>query len=133
MVSILLLSHGPLAPALAESAALVAGRRRGVAALELSPGDSPGAFRARVEAALKAALEEGEAVVLTDMVLGTPFNTAISLMGDYPFRHLSGMSLPLLLALLNARERGGSAEEVCAAALEDHAAQPVDVDGLVRG
>ena len=117
MFRILLVSHGALAAAMLESAEMIAGPQEGVKALCLSPEDAPESFRERVAAVLEEWKAE-DVLVLSDIRSGTPFNAAGSLMQEYPFRHISGVNLAMLIEALmdrddmSAREAGNEIMEL---------------------
>lgn len=130
MVSIILVSHGPLASALAESVAQIAGKRTSIYTVELHEGEAPMPFEQRLDKQLLACLKNGEVIVVSDLVLGTPFNSAVHLMERHSFRHLTGMSSPMLLALLGTPGEESSAEERCHRALHAAVEQTMDVSEL---
>ncbi|MEQ2443082.1 hypothetical protein WMO64_06330 [Pseudoflavonifractor sp. CLA-AP-H29] len=133
MISIILVSHGPLAKALLESAQMVAGRQKQVYALGLEPLETAEHFKARVQAQLERCLIRGGVVLVSDLLLGTPFNVSAELMQTHQFRHLTAMSLPLLLNLLSARESKTDLAALCRGALEKASAQMMDVNDFVGG
>lgn len=133
MISIILVSHGPLAKALLESAQMVAGRQKQVYALGLEPLETAEHFKARVQAQLERSLTQGEVILVSDLILGTPFNVSAELMQDHRFRHLTSMSLPLLVNLLSARETEEDLSALCRDALAKAAAQMMDVNDFVGG
>ena len=69
-----------------------------------------------------------ELLVLTDITSGTPFNTVVALSGQYPFRHLTGINLPLLIETLICRQFVPM-EELIKSLLEKAPDTFVDVDG----
>lgn len=107
MVRIVIVSHGGLAAALLDSAEMILGTQPGVKAIGLFPGDSPESFQEKI----RQALEEfgGEEILLfSDIRSGTPFNAAGTLMQTYRFRHISGVTLGMLLEALSQREGTGA-------------------------
>ncbi|MCE5188532.1 MAG: PTS sugar transporter subunit IIA [Eubacteriales bacterium] len=103
MLKLLLVSHGGLAQAMLESAEMICGPQEDVRALGLFPGDSPDALRESVTEILDR-WNGQDVLVLTDIRSGTPFNTMASLMQTYPFRHISGVNLALLIEALMDRD-----------------------------
>jgi len=110
MVKILLVSHGGLAKAMLESAEMICGAQQDVQVLGLFPGESPDTLKEAVTNVLEQWRGQ-DVLVLTDIRSGTPFNTVVSLMQAYPFRHVSGVNLALLAEALTDRD-GMCAEEV---------------------
>lgn len=133
MISIILVSHGPLAEALLESVQMVAGKQEHICALGLERWETPEHFRDRVQEQLERSLAQGEVILLSDLILGTPFNVSTELMKDHRFRHLTSMSLPLLVNLLSVRETEEDLSELCRGALAKSAAQMIDVNDFVEG
>lgn len=109
MLKLLLVSHGGLAQAMLESAEMICGPQDEARAIGLFPGDSPDALRDAVTEFLDHWSGQ-DVLVLTDIRSGTPFNTVASLMQAYPFRHISGINLALLIEALMDRDSMSAAE-----------------------
>ena len=133
MISCILISHGPLAGAMIQSVEMVAGEKDNLYAVELENGESTSRFMGRLEKVLLSCLSRGEVIVVSDLMLGTPFNAASLLMEKYQFHHLTGMSSPMLLSLLSAGEEAVGTEELCRRALRTASEQTMDVNEFVRG
>lgn len=103
MMKLLLVSHGSLAQAMLESAEMICGPQEDIRALGLFPGDSPDALKESIKETLDQ-WNGQDILVLTDIRSGTPFNTVASLMQSYPFRHISGVNLALLIEALMDRD-----------------------------
>ncbi len=104
MMHILFVSHGRLAEAMISSAEMIAGDQNGkVVGIGLYPNESPESLQEKVVEYLKN-VQAAKLLVFTDLVSGTPFNVVGSLMQTYPFRHLSGINLGLLLEAILLRE-----------------------------
>ena len=97
MFDIILISHGPLSKAILESAQLICGEQENVKTFGLYLGDSVDTFRNQVRAAIEESLSRGDLLVLTDIQSGSPFNVTCAAMGDYKFRHITGMNLPMVI------------------------------------
>lgn len=97
LTGIILLSHGPLATAMAESAFMIIGQQDNLAAFGLEPSDTLEEYISSVMQAYDAF--GGDAVVLVDMFGGTPCNqlVAAALRNALPILALSGMSLPMVM------------------------------------
>lgn len=117
MISFVVVSHGPLARALIRSVEMVIGRHPELYAIEIMPEDSADEYRKKLETLLKSLLMEGEVIILSDFPLGTPFNTAIPLMQQYGLRHLTGVNIPMLFALLDPTNQKLSLDELCRTAV----------------
>lgn len=115
MVSLIVATHGTLAQALLDSAEMLVGEQDHVRAFGLCLGDSVDVLRERLDDALSLAETEGEVLVLTDMLSGSPFNAICALSGSHSFQHLTGVNFPILLEILSSRDECGAKE------LVDHA------------
>ncbi len=130
MLKLLFVSHGGLAQAMLESAEMICGPQEGVRTLGLFPGDSPDALREAVVQVLDQWSGQG-VLVLTDIRSGTPFNTVASLMQSYPFRHISGVNLALLIEALMDRD-GMCTEEVANELIANSNQTILDVNRLME-
>ena len=110
-------SHGGLATALLEAAAMISGQADHATAVGLDPTDSPETYRER----LLATITPGRpTLILTDLFGGTPQNVAIAATRSQPVRCISGANLGLVIEALAADEPLGDAlvERLVAAARE---------------
>ena len=106
MVSVLLISHGDMAAAMVRSAAMLLGRQPRLKGLSLLPSDFP---------------------------LGTPFNTALRLQSGAAVQHLTGMSMPMLLAILRDRaDPSLTAEKLSERALAAAAKESFSVNQFIK-
>ncbi len=104
MIGVLVISHGAIGETLLASAEQILGvRQPRTAALGVSRSDDPDAVLARARA-LAAELDAGDGLlVLTDMFGATPCNVAVRLLVDGRVEGVSGVSLPMLVRVLSAR------------------------------
>jgi len=131
MVGIILASHGSLAAGLLDAATMIVGPQDGVVTLALSPEDDPGELAERLRELLPAP-GGGGALILTDLFGASPANAAARLMRDRSdVEIVAGMSLPLLLEVLMARETA-SAQELASHALNAGREGVRDVGAAVR-
>ena len=99
MVNIILISHGAFCEGLLASLQMIAGGDYGVRAVPLIPGESPEAYREKLEAVMREA-DDGSGsgtIVLSDIAGGTPFQSAAYLSKDFKLGLVSGMNMPMLL------------------------------------
>lgn len=132
MYKVILVSHGPLAQALLESAEFLCGAQQDVETLGLYLGDSVDEFGERVRASIEEGLAAGEVLVLSDIQSGSPFNVTCQAMGELDFSHVTGMNLPCVIQALWDRE-GKSAQEAAAECVAVSASTIFDVGELLRG
>lgn len=130
MFDVILVSHGPLAGAMLETAGLLCGEQERVKTFGLYPGDSIDEFFETICASIDESLGRGEVLVITDIQLGSPFNVCCRAMAGRRFRHITGMSLPVVTQVLMDR-RVMSATEVAASAVEKGRGCVVDVNELL--
>ena len=127
MIAILLVSHGTYATAMLDTARMILGPQEQAVAVGLTADESPDQLRAELVRAMES-FQGTELLVLTDITSGTPFNTVVALSGQYPFRHLTGINLPLLIETLICRQFVPM-EELIKSLLEKAPDTFVDVDG----
>lgn len=104
MFDVILVSHGPLAKAILESAEFICGEQERVKTLGLYLGDSVDSFGDEVRAEIRESLSRGEVLVLSDIQYGSPFNVTCSAMGELDFIHITGMNLPCVIQALSDRQ-----------------------------
>lgn len=128
----ILVSHGDLAKSMLGSAQMIVGEQTDIQAFGLYPQDDIGGLRDQV----KAAIDEmgGEDVIcFTDLFSGSPFNAVVSLMGEYPIRHITGMNLPMILeALMMRMNENNTPEDVCAKLIAQAPETFVDVNEYLK-
>jgi PTS system mannose-specific IIA component len=112
VINIVIVSHGNLGSALIRSAELISGPAEGVYAVALLPDDSPEGFARRLAATMDA-LSGQEALVLIDLLGGTPYNVAARQVLNANVECVTGVNLPMLLELMMTRE-GASLPDLAA-------------------
>jgi len=105
MIGVLIITHGATgADMLATATQVIGAPPPRAAALGLARDEDPEAALARARALLST-LEDGSGVlVLTDMFGATPGNVASRLLADGRVEGVSGLSLPMLVRALGARD-----------------------------
>ena len=104
MVELVVITHGNLAFALKETSEMLLGEQEHIAVFGLQLGESIEELRYQAAEAIGRACEAGEVLVITDMISGSPFNIACSLLERYSFEHLTGINFPLFLEILSNRD-----------------------------
>ncbi len=111
MTNIIVVTHGPLATALVQSAQMIIGEQPvGIVALPLSAEDDLESARARIAAALRGDGAREETLVLVDLFGGTAANAAAWVLCDHDFELVAGVNLPMLLEVLLNRAQMSAAE-----------------------
>jgi mannose PTS system EIIA component len=104
MVGVVVVAHGRLAEEYLAVNEMIVGRLPQLAAVAMGPQDSGEAVRERLVAAIRE-VDGGDGVlVLTDMFGGTPCNLSLSLFDGKQVEVISGVNLPMLIALSTHRE-----------------------------
>nr|WP_321292307.1 PTS sugar transporter subunit IIA [uncultured Trichococcus sp.] len=124
----ILVSHGDLAKSMLGSAEMITGEQENAQAFGLYPQDDVGGLKEKV----KAAIDEmgGEDIIcFTDLFSGSPFNVVVSLMGEYPIGHITGMNLPMILeAVMMRMNKDNSREDICAKLISQAPSTFIDVN-----
>lgn len=128
MIKVILVSHGSMAKGMMESTTMLIGEQPDLTYITFEPEDGPDDLKNKVEDRLKAALDQGEAIVMTDIPNGTPFNCVSQLMEHYSFRHMTGMNLPMVIDVVSQLSDEVSAEELCKGTLAPSREAIIDVN-----
>jgi mannose PTS system EIIA component len=105
MIGLVIVAHGPLAPALLAATEHVVGRLASAHAVSIEASDDLHARQAEINR-LVAAANTGDGVVLiTDMFGGTPSNLALGAISGADVEVICGANLPLLVKLAKVRDR----------------------------
>lgn len=104
MFDVVIVSHGELSKALLKSAELIAGEQQRIYTSCLMAGCNLEDFQNEVSTLFSEASKNGEFLVFTDIMYGTPFNTVVCQSDQYSFKHFSGVNLPVLLEVITSRE-----------------------------
>lgn len=101
---IILLSHGPFAVSLIDTAGMLFGNAENIAAYSLDPGDDIDFYR---ETFVKTLNEFPEGtIIMVDLFGGTPCNQVMRYIQETekPLEVVAGMNLPMLVNAIMARE-----------------------------
>lgn len=104
MVGIVVASHGSLAAGMLDAIELLSGEQRAIRAIGLQRGDSPEAFKDKVEEAINSVNEGDGVLALVDLFGGTPSNAVAQLLGRDDLNAVAGVNLPMLLSVVFARD-----------------------------
>lgn len=128
---VILLSHGPLAKGLAQSAELIVGPSDDVAAYCIEAGDDVNEYRALFSRGLEAMGDS--CTVLVDLQGGSPWNQLMYYISETGKRLqvITGMNLPMMLTVLTSRDvlAGEELSEECVQGARDGVVHP-DLDAL---
>lgn len=125
--AIAVMSHGPLAQAMIETAGMISGVDRDIQVFSLVPGQDIAELRADVE---RFAREHGEdgCLLLADLFGGTPCNIAAACSMLPGVEIVSGLNLPMLVEVVTRRDQL-SLTELRDAAIEAASSGVIDVKG----
>src|SRR4051812_12483579 len=133
MIGVVVVTHGQLATELVNAAETIVGDLPHFTAVSIGWHDDT--LDAREESAQAIARVRGEAqgvLILTDMFGGTPGNLAMTFLGEQQVEVITGVNLPMLIKIANARE--SSELLVIARDLREHGRNAIWVaSDLLRG
>jgi PTS system mannose-specific IIA component len=110
MVGVVVVAHGRLGEEYLAASEMIVGRLPQLAAVAALAQEGGDAIRERLVAAIRE-VDGGDGVlVLTDMFGGTPCNLSLSLLERERVEVISGVNLPMLIALATHREGKGLGE-----------------------
>lgn len=105
MVGILIVTHGSLSCALAESCKFFCGEQKGIHALCLNPTDDVSEFRKCVSREMEQLNDGNGVLVFVDLFGGSPSNCTAANLKNSCFECVTGVNLPMLIEALNYRDR----------------------------
>jgi PTS system mannose-specific IIA component len=115
MIGIVVATHGDLGRALIAAMEMILGGQERVRALSLHVSDRLEEAAARLEEAVGEVDAGDGALILTDMLGGTPSNMSLALIGGArPVDVVSGANLPMLLKAAQSRREQTLAETAAA-------------------
>lgn len=118
MTGIIVAAHGTLASAAVEAAGMFLGEQEKVECIAFQPGDSLETLLERFQQAAGRLGGEDGLLILTDLQGGSPCNVATLLQKTMEgVRTVYGFSVPMLLEVLEARDRSPALDDLVSAAL----------------
>jgi mannose PTS system EIIA component len=104
MISVLIITHGAFGREILKTAETIVGRQESVFTLELTPEESLDSLKLKIKELLDDLPENDGALILSDMLGGTPCNASLVYSQAYNIEIVSGMNLYMLIsALINRR------------------------------
>lgn len=95
MIHVVIVTHGNLGTELLKSAEMIAGKIKGIDNVSLLKEDNPLSFEEKVIQVIEK--EEDQLLFLADILGGTPYNTAVSLLKKWDAWIVTGVNLPMVL------------------------------------
>ncbi|MBL7212988.1 MAG: PTS sugar transporter [Desulfobacteraceae bacterium] len=105
MIGLLIISHCDLGREFLNAAELIVGRLKGADAIAITQTSESKELLKAIDEKIKN-LDHGQGVlVLTDMFGGTPSNLSLSFLKEQTVEVLTGVNLPMVIAVAQDRER----------------------------
>ena len=104
MIGVILITHGALGREFLVSAERILGPQEHVRVISVDPGDGLETIRERLSSIINSREFPKEIVILVDIFGGTPSNASLSFAVSPGVEILSGVNLPMLIALFSGRE-----------------------------
>lgn len=114
MISIIVIGHGHFASGIVSSLELIAGKQEGITAIDFTTEMTAADVHERLSAVLQP---KAQALVLCDLLGGTPFKVAATLMeelSETTLDVLSGLNLAMLMEAVFARQEQLDLEQTVA-------------------
>ena len=119
MTGIVLASHGAFAAGIAESAQMLFGEQKDLAAAVLKPDEGPDDIKKKMEDAIASFSDQEQVLFIIDLWGGTPFNQANGLIAGHDnWVIVTGMNLPMVVEALTQRMMGKKAREIAKAVVD---------------
>ncbi len=104
MIGVIVATHGEFGLGLLSTLRMILGETEAMMAIELLSQDSMESFQSKLEKAIEAVDPKGTgALILVDMLGGTPFNVALRLAQTRKLQVVTGVNLPMLIKVASDR------------------------------
>jgi PTS system mannose-specific IIA component len=105
MIGVLIVTHGEFGNALLDTLKMILGETEAIVSVPLLSRDSPENLRMKMEKAVDQVDPKAQgALILVDMLGGTPFNVGIQLATTRNVKVITGVNLPMLIKVVSHRE-----------------------------
>lgn len=112
MVNIVLVSHGKFCEGLLDSVKMITGDDFEIRTVPLFPGETPEAYREKLESVLEEVKTEQGTLILADIMFGSPFQTAAYVARNYKAAIVTGMNMPMLVTAATERTEDTTLSEL---------------------
>jgi mannose/fructose-specific phosphotransferase system component IIA len=130
---VVLVGHGGFPQGVLDGAELIMGAQQGVHAVGLGPDQDPGDVVEEVRELRTTPAGDLPVLLLVDLFGGSPGNSVATLLRDPAVEMVTGLSLPMVLEVLNRRRKAGADMAALAAyAVAAGTAGVVDVGAKLR-
>jgi len=105
MFGIVVATHGEFGQDMVATLRMILGSSEGIESIALLPSESLEGFKLKMEETLKKVDAKNQgALVLVDMIGGTPFNVAMLTAQTRPLQVVTGVNLPMLIKLATGQD-----------------------------
>jgi PTS system mannose-specific IIA component len=105
MIGVVVVTHRGLGSELIGTAEFILGKIAGITAVTVNAQASAEVIRADVKKGIKQVDQGDGIIILTDMFGGTPSNISLSFLTADQIEVLTGVNLPMIIKLIQSRER----------------------------
>jgi PTS system mannose-specific IIA component len=112
MVNIILISHGEFCEGLLKSLIMVTGDDYGIKTLALYPGMTADKYREKLDQIILENENSEGTLILADIVFGTPFQSAAYMSKTHKIGLVSGMNMPMLVAVASERTESSTLKDL---------------------
>jgi len=105
MIGLLIVTHCDLGKEFLNAAEFIVGRLEGVQVISITQSSDSEKIRKTIEEKIKTLNKGKGVIILTDMFGGTPSNLSLSFLKDEAVEVLTGVNLPMVIAIAQNRTR----------------------------
>ncbi|MBW1708725.1 MAG: hypothetical protein JRG97_01205 [Deltaproteobacteria bacterium] len=105
MIGVVIVTHCQLGSELINTAEFILGRIDGVVSVAIDAQASTDKMRDEIAEGIKKVDQGDGVIILTDMFGGTPSNLSLSFLSANKVEVLTGVNLPMIIKLVQAREK----------------------------
>jgi mannose PTS system EIIA component len=110
MIGLLIVTHCDLGKEFLNAAEFIVGRLEGVEVISITQSSDSEKIRKLIEEKIKVLNKGNGVLILTDMFGGTPSNLSLSFLKEKMVEVLTGVNLPMVIAIAQNRSRMGLSE-----------------------
>ncbi|MBW2060025.1 MAG: PTS sugar transporter [Deltaproteobacteria bacterium] len=110
MIGVVIVTHCRLGAELISTAEFILGRIEGIISVSIDLQVSTEVMRTEIEKSINQVDQGDGIIILTDMFGGTPSNLSLSFLSAAKVEVLTGVNLPMLIKLIQSREKTELAE-----------------------
>ena len=113
MFGIIVGTHGAFATGILQSLEMIFGKRDGVKAVTLMPGEGPDDVVAKYEKTIKELGNPDRVLFLNDLLGGSPYNAACRIVATHEnYGIVTGVNLPMLIEMASAQDMDDGSKSI---------------------